>query len=70
MTMTTDEFKAWAERIGKLRGKDRLSEREIAELLGWARGSVTKRLHGLEPVPTYIDLACRYVEIMERAKAR
>ena len=68
MTMTTEEFNAWAIRLGVLRGKERLSEREISDLLGWARESVSQRLAGTRTVPKYIELSCRMTEIMERAK--
>lgn len=67
--MTTQEFIEWGERMGRLRGKERLSERDISELLGWAREAVSQRLAGTREVPKYIDLACRMAEIMERAKA-
>ena len=67
--MTNAEFIAWAERMGRLRGKERLSERDIAEVLGWARESVSQRLAGTREVPKYIELACRMAEIMERARA-
>ena len=67
--MTNLEFQQWAERMGRLRGKQRLSERDISEVLGWARESVSQRLAGTREVPKYIDLACRMAEIMERAKA-
>lgn len=67
--MTNAEFIAWAERMGRLRGKERLSERDISDVLGWARESVSQRLAGAREVPKYIELACRMAEIMERAKA-
>lgn len=66
--MTQQEFIDWAERMGSLRGKERLSERDIAEVLGWARESVSQRLAGTRGVPRYIELACRMAELMERAK--
>ena len=66
--MNTEDFNAWAERMGRLRGKKRLSEREIADVLGWARESVSQRLAGTRDVPLYIDLACRMAELMERAR--
>lgn len=68
--MTNLEFQQWAERMGRLRGKERLSERDIAEVLGWARESVSQRLAGTREVPRYIELACRMAEIMERARAK
>jgi transcriptional regulator with XRE-family HTH domain len=66
--MNTEDFNAWAERMGRLRGKKRLSEREIADVLGWARESVSQRLAGTRDVPRYIELACRMAELMERAR--
>lgn len=68
MTMTQQDLEDWLRRMGKMRGKDRLSEREAAELLGWNRESLRPRLTGKRPVPTYIELACKMLEIMERAK--
>lgn len=67
--MTNAEFIAWAERMGRLRGKERLSERDISDVLGWARESVSQRLAGTREVPKYIALAARMAEIMERARA-
>lgn len=67
--MTNLEFRQWAERMGRLRGKERLSERDISELLGWAREAVSQRLACTREVPKYIALAARMAEIMERAKA-
>jgi hypothetical protein len=69
MTMTSEDFNAWLDRMGRLRGKDRLSEREAAELLGWTREALRPRINGTRAVPRYIELACRLLEIMERAKA-
>ena len=66
--MDSRQFNEWAERMGRLRGKARLSEREISEVLGWARESVSQRLAGTREVPRYIELACRMAEIMERAR--
>lgn len=66
--MTNLEFQQWAERMGKLRGKARLSEREIAAVLGWNRESVSQRLAGTREVPRYIELAARMAEIMERSR--
>lgn len=67
--MNQQDFIDWAERMGRLRGKERLSERDISELLGWAREAVSQRLAGTRAVPRYIALAARMAEIMERAKA-
>lgn len=69
MTMTPDDLNDWMTRMGRLRGRDRLTERQAAEMLGWTRESIRSRLDGDRPVPTYIELACRMLEIIERAKA-
>ena len=69
MTMTQADLEAWMRRMGKYRGKERLSERDAAELLGWTREALRPRLAGTREVPRYIDLAARMLEIMERAKA-
>ncbi len=68
MTMTKEDLNAWMKRMGRMRGKDRLSEREAAELLGWNRESLRPRLTGAREVPKYIELACRLLEFMERAQ--
>lgn len=64
-----EDLDSWMIRIGQMRGKTRISEREAAQLLDWSRESLRQRLSGDRPVPRYIALACKMVEIMERAKS-
>lgn len=68
MTMTSKDLNEWLDRMGRLRGKERLSEREAAELLGWTREALRPRINGTRAVPVYIELACRMLEVMERAR--
>lgn len=67
MTMSAEDFRAWMVRMGKLQGKETLSERDAANALGWTRESIRSRLSGSRPVPKYIELACRMLEITARA---
>lgn len=55
--MTSDDFRAWMSHMGAQKGKERLSEREASEVLGWSRMAVRNALNGKDP-PRYIALAC------------
>lgn len=65
--MTPEELDQWMRRMGALRGKERLAEREAASLLGWSRESLRQALAGRE-APLYIGLACRWLEREEQQR--
>ena len=59
--MEPEELEQWMRRMGALRGKERLAEREAAGLIGWTRESLRSCLAGRR-APNYIGYACKWLE--------
>lgn len=62
--MTPEELERWMVDMGRLRGKERLAEREAAELLGCSRQYLRNILAG-KTAPRYVGYACKWLRHVE-----